>query len=107
VKRFRRRGKIIPFRRPRRENDSVQVPEGLLGARMSVTHLAVMEWLNERIAEIPEDDHVDALAEMRAQAIVIGGIGRYLREVMPKGQRDWIDNNVESFAAWLGRRRGW
>jgi len=107
VKRFRRRGQIIPFRRPadERSPEPVHVSERLLGSRIDAVHRAVSTWLDERLKVIDEEDAVNALAEMQAQAIVVGGVARHLRDRLPESMKPWIEDNVDSFAAWLVERR--
>jgi molybdopterin biosynthesis enzyme MoaB len=42
---------------------------------------------------------------MEAQAVVIGGIAKYLRDTLPCSTHDWVDKNIEGFAAWLRKKQ--
>jgi molybdopterin biosynthesis enzyme MoaB len=85
-------------------NAIVYVVEGERSARISVIYAALTHWLIERLEQISEEDAGSILAEMQAQAIVVGGLGRYLRDMLPEHQYDWVDDNVKGFAGWLRSR---
>jgi hypothetical protein len=103
VKHFRRRGQLVEFPRP--DDSVIAASEGERTGRISSIYASLTHWLGERLEEIPEEDAEGALAEIEAQAVVIGGVGRYLLDSVPPGSHTWVDANATGFARWLRKKQ--
>ena len=90
---------------PRPDDSAIYASEGERTGRISSIYASLTYWLGERLEDIPEEDAEGSLAEMEAQAVVIGGVAKYLRETLPHDTHDWVDANIEGFATWLRKKQ--
>lgn len=118
---LRRRGKLLSIARQRAEAvktrqpspvmsfvgsevKGVRVPAVMLGERLAELHAAVTALLRDRLVVI--DEHTNAgltaaLAEMQAQAIVLGGLAFHTRDGLPAQLHHFINANMAGFAGLL------
>jgi hypothetical protein len=105
VKVYRRIGKVIPFR------PSVSVPDRYVrihseerAQRMSEWYRMLSSLIYDRLSALSDAEVPEILAELQAQAVVLGAIARRSRDSLP-GDQSWVDPAADWYADWLEHTR--